>query len=204
MTTIIHKFGRFNAMLIAGGMATLLLFYLMQLLIFTEFTIPDSVSPRVNVEIYIPEPELVVTTVSPKPEKVEKIEPPPPLDRNVVDSGDNVFIPAIFVPPVIDNNPGGEGTNFTQGNALALVQVRPTYPPRALERGIEGYIVIEFDINETGQVVDPRVLYAEPSGVFERSALRALERWKYSPKIVDGKAVRVYGVQERISFTMEN
>ena len=45
--------------------------------------------------------------------------------------------------------------------------------------------------------------YMDHSRRFEAAALRALERYRYKPKVVDGKEVKMYGVQQKLSFTLE-
>jgi protein TonB len=65
----------------------------------------------------------------------------------------------------------------------------PRYPQRALMRHVEGKVVLEFTINPDGSVSDARVVKAEPPGYFEQSALRAISRWRFHPKVVAGKAI---------------
>ena len=83
-------------------------------------------------------------------------------------------------------------------------QVPPQYPQRANSRGIEGWVQLEFTITESGAVTDIVVVAAEPSGYFERAASRALSRWKYKPKIIDGRPARRYNNQVVITFELEN
>ena len=87
---------------------------------------------------------------------------------------------------------------------IPLVRVQPLYPERAAQRGIEGWVLLEFTISETGRVEDPAVSDADPANIFDRAALRAIRRWKYKPKIVDGKPVRQPHVRTLISFRMED
>jgi protein TonB len=56
--------------------------------------------------------------------------------------------------------------------------------------GKEGWVKLSFTIDEVGGVVDVEVIDAEPKRLFDREAKRALSRWKYKPKVVDGKPVR--------------
>jgi protein TonB len=62
---------------------------------------------------------------------------------------------------------------------------------------------IEFTIGPAGTVENPKVIGANPRGVFERSALRAVRRWRYNPKIEDGVAVKRHGVRVRLRFELE-
>ena len=72
-----------------------------------------------------------------------------------------------------------------------LVRVPPEYPLNARKKEIEGFVLLRFTVTESGAVVDPEVLRADPPGVFDRAALRAVVRFKYQPQFVDGKPVRV-------------
>lgn len=70
-----------------------------------------------------------------------------------------------------------------------LREVPPEYPLEARSRGIEGWVDIEFTIAADGAPHDLAVRAAEPRGVFERSALDALRRWRFEPIVRDGQAV---------------
>jgi protein TonB len=72
-----------------------------------------------------------------------------------------------------------------------VARANPQYPYGALHRGIEGWVLVEYTVNQRGQVVMPRVLEASPRGVFEREALRALSRWRYEPLSGEPKTMKV-------------
>ena len=88
------------------------------------------------------------------------------------------------------------------GDALAIVRVLPRYPSRALNRGIEGWVLLEFAINELGQAVELVVVEADPKGVFDRSAMTAIKKWKYRPMMEDVKPAIRPGVRQLISFNI--
>ena len=90
------------------------------------------------------------------------------------------------------------------GQYLPLVKVSPKYPKRALSRGIEGSVTLEFAVTEKGSVEDPVVVESDPPGIFDRAATDAVSMYKYRPKIVDGEPVRVEGVKNKIVFSIEN
>ena len=62
---------------------------------------------------------------------------------------------------------------------------------------------MSFTINEVGGVEDIEVIDAEPKRVFDREARRALRKWKYKPKVVDGKAVKQTDMFVQLDFTLE-
>jgi len=83
-----------------------------------------------------------------------------------------------------------------------LVRVPPDYPPGPLSKRIEGFVLLRFVVNETGAVEDPEVMRAEPAGLFDRAAQRAVMRWKYQPQIRDGKPARVV-TMTRVVFKLD-
>ena len=109
--------------------------------------------------------------------------------------------------PVVVDVPfdgGGIGDFSGDGEYLPIVKVAPIYPRRALMRNIEGFVLIELVVTATGTVRDPVVLEAKPPGFFERAAITAALKFKYKPKVVDGKAVEVSGVLNKIIFEMQD
>ena len=98
---------------------------------------------------------------------------------------------------------GPGGMNVAEGDYLPIVRVAPVYPARALSRGIEGYVDMGFTVTTTGTVKDPIVLFST-SSLFERAAARAVLKFKYKPRVVDGVPVDVPGVKTRITFKIED
>lgn len=87
----------------------------------------------------------------------------------------------------------GSGTNNT--DVVPIVRVPPRYPMDAAARHIEGWVKVEFTIDEQGGVEDIRVVESSPPQIFDQAAIRAISRWEFKPRIVDGKAVRRRAVQ---------
>ncbi len=100
-----------------------------------------------------------------------------------------------FSGPGISGLQVGQGQMEISTNLVPLVRIPPRYPMRAASRKIEGWVKVEFTITKTGTVKDPKVVAAQPPNIFNRAALRAISRWKFKPKIVDGKAQEQRAVQ---------
>jgi protein TonB len=81
------------------------------------------------------------------------------------------------------------GYGFADSDVIPLVQVEPKYPSQALARKIEGYVVVRLQVTKEGTVSNVTVVDADPKGVFEREAMRAAWRYKFKPKLVNGKPV---------------
>lgn len=84
-----------------------------------------------------------------------------------------------------------------------LIRVNPIYPPRALSQGLEGFVLVQFDITASGATTNVKVIDSKPKGVFDRAAVRAVRKWKYRPRVVDGKALAKTGIRVNFPFTME-
>lgn len=93
----------------------------------------------------------------------------------------------------IDHKPSleinGQGTTHT--SALVLKRSNPKYPKRAIALGIEGWVEVSFQVDETGKVVNAKAIDGEPKGYFNLSGLRAINRWKFQPArdTVSGKSI---------------
>lgn len=94
------------------------------------------------------------------------------------------------------------GFGVTQ-QVMPLYRVEPRYPPRAQKRRLEGTVVLSFTIDASGRTTDIKVVSANPEGVFEREAIRALTKWKYQPQMVDGEGVAQPGQTVNIEFKMD-
>lgn len=65
------------------------------------------------------------------------------------------------------------------------------YPQDAVLKKIEGKVEIGYLVSPKGTVSDVKVLDANPTGVFEKAAVRAVGRLRYKPAMSGGKAVAV-------------
>ena len=57
--------------------------------------------------------------------------------------------------------------------------------------------------NALGQVVDAFIIEAEPKGAFEKSALKAIAKFKYKPRYVEEKPVSTQGQSYIFRYTIE-
>jgi len=73
----------------------------------------------------------------------------------------------------------------------AVSQVAPNYPTELRKAKVEGVVTLIFVLDETGRVEDPRVENSSRSE-FEKPALEAIRKWRFSPGQKDGQPVRTY------------
>ena len=143
-----------------------------------------------------PEPRRIV-----KP-KLEET-PPPITDFFIPKTGSGEHGTSLHQELALEPTLGGEGLSLERdADAVPVVRVNPTYPPRMAARGIEGWVELEFSIGKAGNVVSPRVTASSNPG-FDRAALRAVRGWKYNPKIENGDAVVRDGIRVRLSFALD-
>ena len=185
------------------------LFWVMQALISMEGSGLGEKGPRYNIDfVRLKRDETIQEKKRKIPEKTPPKEqpPPPPMDlsRNLRPD-QNVAGMDVGIDLGIEMD-SGAGFVAAQGDSdsVPVVRVEPQYPLRAEERGIEGWVELEFTISAQGTVKDARVLRSKPKGVFDRASLRAVRKWKYNPKIQDGVAVERPGETVRLTFDLED
>ncbi len=75
-------------------------------------------------------------------------------------------------------------------NTLAQEKfVEPRFPAAALRKSVEGWVDLDFTVAADGSVKDIEVRGADPVGVFEQAATRAVSQWRYTPLQRNGRAV---------------
>jgi protein TonB len=107
--------------------------------------------------------------------------------------------------PTVDASGAMSKMKMTAGSdrdIIPLVRINPDYPPRALSRGIEGWVIVQFTISATGSVKDTKVVDSS-NKIFDEAALKAIGRWRYNPKVEEGVAVERVGVQTKLVFQFE-
>ncbi len=198
--------GRYIFSIVIGSIITLSLLFVMQLLIVTGKTALTDPRERHKLEFVRVKRNENLNVADLTPEKPPKPpETPPETPPQELDNI-NPDAPSINVaPPLVSANTdlaGPGGMNIAEGDYLPIVRVAPVYPARALSRGLEGFVDLSFTVTAAGTVKDPIVLQST-STLFERAATRAVLKFKYKPRVVDGIPVEVTGVKTRISFQLE-
>lgn len=156
-----------------------------------EYQIPD---------ISMPDQDITTEYDTSKPKKPDEVEEPPPeLPEPEFENLETSA--SVNVAPDLGGglNLGGIGGIGQDGDYLPIVKTTAKYPSRALSRGIEGYCTVEYTVTQTGETRDIKVVDC-PESVFASSSIRAAEKFKYKPKVIDGEAIEVPGVRNRFIF----
>ena len=195
--------------ILLGAVVAFGLFIIMAKLIENSGRPADEVAPAPIIDIVMRPPEDDTQTRSrkpppppPPPQQPPKVQPVEPEAAEPNTDGFSLAIPSVDTGGVgVDI--GGGGAMQRDGDATPIVRIAPKYPPDAARDGREGWVKLQFTINEQGGVDDISVIDADPKRIFDREARRALSKWKYKPKIVDGKAVRQEGMFVQLDFKLE-
>ncbi|MCG8670074.1 MAG: energy transducer TonB [Pseudomonadales bacterium] len=200
-----NVFGRYIYTQVGAMLITFVLFLTMQGFLSTGYDVSVGHDYQsVNFIRVKQDTDLQLKQIKPKKPE-EPLEEPDPVELDTkafqapVDSFD---ISEVAVKPSF-NIEGGVGFGTGDGDFLPMVKVPPQYPRRALRNGIEGWVVVSFTVTSDGSVRSPKVVDSNPKGVFDQSAINAVMKFKYKPRMVAGQAVEVQGVQNKFTFKLK-
>ncbi|HEX4872037.1 MAG TPA: energy transducer TonB, partial [Nevskiaceae bacterium] len=143
-----------------------------------------------------PPPPPPPKTPPPPPKlKVASDTPPQqsPLPFNIPNLGLNASVGG--GPFIGEMGAGGGAMGLFDGDIIPLAKIAPQYPRQAARDGIEGYVKLEILVNPDGTVKSARVIEAKPRGVFDSAAVTTVLKWKFKPRVVDGRPVEQKGTQ---------
>ncbi|MBT1450394.1 energy transducer TonB [Glaciecola sp. XM2] len=193
---------------VLAGIITLGLFFLMQSLIQSGGSALTE-PPRGSVLDFVRvKQDEQIEQKERKPEKPPKPQEPPPqmeappMEASTPDgqAGGMDFSADVGADVALD---GGLALQSGDGEYVPITKVAAVYPRRALQRGIQGYVIVEFTVTKTGGVRDPFVVESEPEGIFEQAAMDAVLKFKYKPRVINGEPTEVAGVQNRVTFEID-
>lgn len=183
---------------------TLALLYVMNLLIDIQpQAIVEPPSPWTISWVRVPAPEDPPKTLEPPPSR-DFVEPPVPPLTEAPGSDEKVmgYRPPTSAPPPVQKYTG-PGITLSDGPLVSLVRPSPVYPARALQDGLEGWVIVQFDVLADGTVANVTVVRSSDS-IFERSARRAATKFRFKPMVVEGIPQKTSGVQNIFRFHMRD
>jgi TonB family protein len=109
-------------------------------------------------------------------------------------------------PPPKNHSEGNHAVmdDAKMNEASPISHVSPTYPEAAAKANTEGFVVLQFDITETGTTDNITVVKSSPQGVFDKSASSALEQWQYKPRVQNGQALRQTGLLVQLDYKLSS
>lgn len=189
--------------IIPAAIVTVVLFVLMMSLISEEFKPQDKlelaafeINPKVE-DVQLLERETKITKI----QKIETPPPPPQIERQKADRPAEPIaslegaIPE-FEAPEIDRSQFQ--ITVSDRDAQPLVRIPPIMPPRAEK---SGHCKVRFNVSPEGKPFDVETTYCTQS-LFRSATIRSVQKWKYNPKIQDGRPVGRVGVESRITFRL--
>lgn len=85
---------------------------------------------------------------------------------------------------------------------LPVKMSTPIYPRRAIDRGIEGRVKVQFTVGVDGVPLAPTIVFSQPAGVFDKAVFKALQHSRFRPMTINGAATEVKGVSEEFIFKL--
>jgi len=191
-----------------AALFTVGLFLLMQFLISAEFK-PQDKAENATFEINPKVEDVTVVEREIKVDKIQKVDTPPPppqIERAQADKPTEKIaslegaVPT-FEAPTIDTQ------NFkitvSDRDAQPLVRIPPSFPPRFSQGNNSGYCTVRFDVSPEGQPFNVETIVCT-SNQIKSATIKSVQKWKYNPKIVDGRAVSRSGVESKIRFDLSD
>lgn len=185
---------------ILAATMTLLLFITMYQLIKTDGFPTTLAVPKAIPSITMPEDTITIFDDEDLPIQTAIIEPPERIAMVTdLDPGTSKsIIPSTFK---------WQESKMTlikpsRNEAMPIFRVDAAYPERQLARGIEGFVDLSFDVDEIGATKNIQVIAAEPPRSFDKAAMKAVSRWKYEPRVINGKSVYQSNLTTRIRFAI--
>ena len=186
-----------------AALVTVGLFVLMMTLIAEEFK-PQEKLATASFDINPTVEDINVIKRDTKVKQVKKVvtPPPPPTIERQQAAKPQERIASLegaipdFEAPKIDRK------NFkiavSDRDAQPLVRIPPIMPPRAEK---SGHCRVKFDVSPEGAPFNVMTTFCTQR-LFERATIKSVQRWKYNPKIVDGRAVARNGVENKVTYRL--
>lgn len=196
-------FSRYLTSAALGLTVTCSLFLVMHLLIeISEAALTDN-APRHTLKWVKPIEDTPERTKSLTPERIRKPEMPPPFEAPVTVSSNTTGIgykaKTTPTPPDDFDIPGLGVSNNALFNVIA---VQPVYPAAAARNGLEGTVMVQFDVSASG-AVENVVVVESSNRMFNKAAIDAARKFRYKARVVDGLPVATKSVRKLFRFAME-
>jgi len=204
-----HGFIRYGMVLPLAAVMTVGLTLTMAALVAAEFSPQDkseTASFEINPQVENLPPPLERVEIEP----IEHVDIPPPPERlpitkEAVGKPTPVEIPGdkdVFDPTtlVIDTNPI---ITTVDKDPTPLVRIPPTFPNRFLQGDVSGYCRVSFDVSPQGQPFNVSATVCT-NRMLKSPTIKSVQKWKYAPKIQNGRAVSRSGLETTVQFNLND
>jgi len=194
---------RYASAVIAGTIVTLGLFYVMQALIRLQpgVIVEPVQNGRLTFTRLIEERPVEKEVLQRRFEDLrDPIEPTPSVEDP------NAGLDALrVVTKLVPSDPQTELDRLTgfyqDGPLVAIVRVKPVYPVRGTTLGLEGYVIVQFDVSADGSVYNISIVESTHR-IFERAAIDAARKFRFKARVVDGVPQPSHGIQNLFRFEL--
>ena len=194
---------RFITATAAGMVMTAFLIFVMNYLIEVSEAVESIPRERMTLEFLPQLDDTVVHVNEPPPLMPDPPEAPPPLIPPTELSPETELIGIPRPPPAQPVNAHVPPVLVTANNPLInIIAVQPNYPAAASQRGLEGHVIVIFDVTEMGTVSNV-VVVESSSSVFNKAAIDAAYRFRYKARMIDGVPQGSTGLRKLFRFQME-
>jgi len=177
----------------------------MAAMIKSEFT-PQEKTESLAFEINPVPDDIIGPPERERPEDVRRVEtpPPPPIIERTPTAQPTVAIATLdgdippFDPPKIERE--AFIITVSDRDVQPLVRISPIMPPRAEK---SGHCKVRFDVSAEGAPYNVQATYCTQS-LFERATIKSVQKWKYNPKIVNGRPVAMTGVENKVTYQLSD
>jgi protein TonB len=201
-TEVFDMIARYASSIATATVVTLGLFYVMHTLIALQ---PGAASEarvhallrfiRIKPDETIIEIDPLDLEIPPPPNVPPRGEPDPWEEPGIRVATEQPSTPRQGFAPI--------GFQLSDAPLIIVMRVEPNYPPSLAQKGIEGYVVVRFDVMQDGGAENVSVVESSHRG-FERNALSAAQRFRFKAHVVDGAPQVTTGVRYRFRFEMSD
>lgn len=137
---------------------------------------PEPAPPEVDENAVAPAKPEIPPEVKAKPKPVKKKIAPKPQPAAPVANNPPpaAAAPADPAPPVATVTPPLANANYLHNPA-------PEYPESAINRGLEGTVLLKVQVNPAGKAIDVQIYKSSGASALDEAALGTVRRWSFVP-----------------------
>ncbi len=164
---------------------------------------PGPAGPEVEKPLNVSQPEAIVSSVQPDEQELNITAMPAVTGQA---RSESILLASAFHSEKSMDNPlvRAEALQRQVEQQFIIspeVVVAPIYPFKARRKRLEGFVRLGFSVDAKGRAENIQVVDSEPSDIFEKSAISALQKWVFNIDPGYSGSARLYQLFE---FDMED